>query len=125
MKKNREGLYAFSRNDEFAAVEIVSSSALALPFPSNANSALTHVQRCLQGAAFCNGNIFLFSQPACQTESFMLFYGITEVMDATVKSGYCGLLRFMTLTLTVVSHREVGILDLYDDQPMCYIYKHM
>ena len=37
-------------------------------------------------------------------------------MDTSVKNGYCGPLRFMTLALTVVSHREVGTLDLYDTQ---------
>lgn len=38
-------------------------------------------------------------------------------MDTIVKKmGTGGPLRFMTLTLTVVSHREVGTLDLYDTQ---------
>jgi hypothetical protein len=37
-------------------------------------------------------------------------------MDTIVKNGYSGPLRFMTLTLTVVSHREVGKLDPYDTQ---------
>ena len=37
-------------------------------------------------------------------------------MDTSVKNGYCGPLTFMTLTLTVFSHREFGTLDLYDTQ---------
>jgi hypothetical protein len=61
-------------------------------------------------------HIFLLFPPACQTEGFILFYGITKVMDISVKNGYYGPLRFMILTLTVVSHREVGTLDLYDTQ---------
>jgi hypothetical protein len=60
--------------------------------------------------------MFLLFQPACQTEGFILFYSITKVMGTSVKNGYCGPLRFMTLTLTVVSQREVGTLDLYDTQ---------